>query len=267
MKYGNKFHIQNAADEGSNGMQELKDAVFAYIKSKYKCLPQYLWTRFPEYAVFRHRDNGKWFALYMSVPRGKLGLAGEGEMPILNVRMPSPLLADVLLSQPGFLRGYHFARGNWISILLDGTAAQEDVLQWLDESYLGTASTAEKQRLRPPKEWIIPANPKYFDIVHAFDHTQEIRWKQGKGIKKGDTVYMYVAAPVSAILYKCRVLRTDIPTPPRDGKVRIYSHMMIRLLKRYAPERFTFEILGRDYGIYAVRGPRGIPEELSKALK
>ena len=42
---------------------------------------------------------------------------------------------------------------------------------------------------------------------------------------------------------------------------------MIRLLKRYAPERFTFEILGRDYGIYAVRGPRGIPEELSKALK
>lgn len=65
--------------------------------------------------------------------------------------------------------------------------------------------------MRPPKEWIIPANPKYYDIQAAFRTSKEIDWKQGKGIKVGDTVYMYVAAPVSAILYKCRVTRTDIP--------------------------------------------------------
>ena len=37
--------------------------------------------------------------------------------------------------------------------------------------------------------------------------------------------------------------------------------------KRYPHDRFTFDRLGRDYGIFAVRGPRGIPEDLSKALK
>ena len=43
--------------------------------------------------------------------------------------------------------------------------------------------------------------------------------------------------------------------------------MKIRLQKRYKPDRFTFEVLGSEYGIFAVRGPRGIPEELSRALK
>ena len=34
--------------------------------------------------------------------------------------------------------------------------------------------------MRPPKEWIIPANPKYYDIQAAFRTSKEIDWKQGK---------------------------------------------------------------------------------------
>ena len=41
----------------------------------------------------------------------------------------------------------------------------------------------------------------------------------------------------------------------------------IRLLKRYAPEQFTFEVLKSEYGIYAIRGPRGVPNSRSSALK
>ena len=41
----------------------------------------------------------------------------------------------------------------------------------------------------------------------------------------------------------------------------------IRLLKRYDPKKFTFEVLKDEYGIYAVRGPRGILQKLSEALK
>ena len=43
--------------------------------------------------------------------------------------------------------------------------------------------------------------------------------------------------------------------------------MKIRLLKRYALEHYTFEVLKSEYGIYAVRGPRGVPNSLSAALK
>ncbi len=45
------------------------------------------------------------------------------------------------------------------------------------------------------------------------------------------------------------------------------SLMKIKLLKGYEPNDFTFELLKEEYGIYAVRGPRGIPNSLSEALK
>ena len=43
--------------------------------------------------------------------------------------------------------------------------------------------------------------------------------------------------------------------------------MKIKLLKRYKPTDFTFERLKTEYGIFAVRSPRGIPDSLSEALK
>ena len=43
--------------------------------------------------------------------------------------------------------------------------------------------------------------------------------------------------------------------------------MKIKLEKRYPRDRFTFPVLGSEYGIFAVRGPRGIPDHLSEDLK
>ena len=255
-----------AMQKAVKDVASLKEAVFAYVKEKYGAAPENLWMRYPNYAIFRHADNDKWFALIMDVEKNKLGLPETDRVDILNVKLADPFLADLLAQQPGYFRGYHIARGNWISILMDGTVPLEEVCRWVDASYLATASAAQKQKMRPPKEWIIPANPKYYDIQSAFESADEIVWKQGAGIKTGDTVYMYVAVPVSAVLYKCAVTETDIPYLVKEGPVRIPRLMKIRLLKRYPPDRFTFDILGREYGIYAVRGPRGIPAKLSEAL-
>lgn len=244
-----------------------RDRLFEYIKTKYKAAPEYLWRRYPEYAVFRHADNRKWFGLVMNVRRDKLGQEGDGITDILNIKLSDPFLADLLVQQPGYLRGYHIARGNWVSILLDGTVPFEEICRWLDESYVATASVQKKQKLRPPKEWIIPANPKYYDIEQAFRDADEIDWKQGAGIRKGDTVFVYVAAPVSAILCQCRVTETDIPFRYNDGNVRMKALMKIRLLKRYPKDLFTFAVLNDEFGIYAVRGPRSVPHSLSEALK
>ena len=38
-------------------------------------------------------------------------------------------------------------------------------------------------------------------------------------------------------------------------------------LKKYKPDEFPFDVLKEEYGIFAVRGPRGIPHSLSEALK
>ena len=129
------------------------------------------------------------------------------------------------------------------------------------------SSKKKKDKFRQPKEWIVPANPKYYDIEAAFDAADEIDWKQGAGIIKGDTVFMYVGAPVSALLYKCKVTEVDIPYDYEDKNLKITALMKIKLLKRYKRDEFTFERLKSEYGIYAVRGPRGIPNTLSAALK
>lgn len=244
-----------------------RDRLIDYVKKKYKAAPEYLWQRYPDYAIFRHADNRKWFGLVMNVRRDKLGLEGDEMTDILNVKLSDPFLADLLVQQPGFLRGYHISRGNWVSILLDGSVPFEDICRWLHESYAATASKQKQRNLRPPKEWIIPANPKYYDIEQAFKDADEIDWKQGAGIRQDDTVFVYVAAPVSAILFKCKVTKADIPFRYDDGNVCMKALMKIKLLKRYQPDRFTFENLKDAYGIYAVRGPRSVPYGLSEALK
>ena len=177
------------------------------------------------------------------------------------------MFAEMLTQQTGYFRGYHLNRRNWISVLLDGTVPVSDICVLIDESFLVTASKQNRQKLRPAKEWLVPANPKYYDIEHAFEDRDEIDWKQGKGIRTGDTVYLYAAAPVSAILYKCRVTETDIPFEYRDGNLTMTALMKVKLKKRYRKDKFTYEILKEQYGISAIRGPRGIPYSLSEALK
>ena len=240
--------------------------IFDYVKEKYNTTPEYLWKRYPTYAILRHEDNNKWYAAVMNVERQKLGLSGEGSIDIIDVKCDDQMFHDMLIGQDGYLPGYHMNKQSWLTILLDGTVPFEEVCGMIDASFMATAPNKKQQKIRPPKEWVIPANPKYYDIEHAFDAVDEIDWKQGRGIKAGDTVFMYVAAPVSAILYKCKVTEADIPYEYADEKLSISALMKIRLLKRYAPEEFTFDVLKEDYGIYAIRGPRGVPNSLSAAL-
>lgn len=245
----------------------LRDRVFDYVRTKYQNEAEHLWIRYPSYAVFRHTDNRKWYGVVMDLPCSKLGLPGSDIVDVLDLKVNDLFLMDFLLKREGFFPGYHMSRSSWISVLLDGTVDFDEICGLIDRSFMATASAGTKKALRPPKEWLVPSNPKYYDSVHAFDNTDEIRWKQGAGIKTGDIVFMYIGSPVSAILYKCVVTKTDIPWHfERDG-LTIRSLMNIRLLKRYDPKRFTFSVLNREFSIFAVRGPRGVPHSLSEALK
>ena len=245
----------------------MREVVFEYIKKKYKVSPEYPWAKYDSNAVFRHTDNNKWFALVMDVRKDKLGLSGEEYVDVVNLKVDDMFLRDMLVQQDGIFQAYHMNKQHWITVILDGTVAEDTVFDLIDSSFMATASAKKKQKIRGAKEWIIPANLKYYDIIHAFDDAEEIDWKQGAGIRAGDTVYMYVASPVSAIMYKCKVTETDIPYRYQDRNLTIKALMKIKLLKRYDPKKYTFDVLKEDYGIYAIRGPRGIPSSLSAALK
>ena len=243
------------------------ELIKAYIHKKYKVSPEFPWQSSPDAAVFRHGDNRKWFALVMDVKASSLGMWGEELITVINLKIGDPMLRSILFEQGGVLPAYHMNKQHWITARLDGSVDLERVCDLIDMSYLATASAKKKEKLRPAKEWIVPANPKYYDIEHAFDGAEEINWKQGAGIRTGDTVFIYVAAPVSAILYQCLVRETDIPYHYEDGKLTITALMKIRLVKRFPAEAFTFERLNKEYNIFAVRGPRGVPHSLSHSLK
>lgn len=247
----------------------MRNKINDYIKDQYAVSPEYPWPKYNGHAVYRHNDNKKWFALIMDVGRDKLGLSGNGFISVINLKIDDVFLRDIIIKEDGIMPAYHMNKQHWITVLLNGTVPEDKVIALLDVSYNATASKRRKSSsrgMREPKEWIIPANPKYYDVEAAFAASDIITWKQGAGIIKGDTVFMYVAAPVSAILYKCRVLETDIPYDYQDKNLTITALMKIELLKRYDRDSFTFSVLGDEYGIYAIRGPRGVPFSLSEAL-
>ena len=239
----------------------MRQSIYDYIKKKYKVSPEFPWQKYLGNAVFRHDDNRKWFALIMDVEGDKVGVSGADYVDVINLKVDDMFFRDMIIQEDGIMPAYHMNKMHWITVLLDGTVPEERVKDLIDMSFMATASAKKKEKHRPPKEWIIPSNPKYFDNV------DEINWKQDAGIKKGDTVFMYVGAPVSAVLYQCKVTETDIPYEHENKYITIKALMRIRLQRRYPADRFTFEVLKSEYGIYAVRGPRGIPNSLSVALK
>jgi len=122
-----------------------RQQIFDYVKENYGTTPEYLWARYPSYAVLRHSDNEKWYGIVMDVPKNKLGLQGNNVIDILDVKC-DPVMIDMLRQSPGFLPGYHMNKTNWISILLDGTVSDDQILDLLDMSYQMTAKK-KKQRV------------------------------------------------------------------------------------------------------------------------
>ncbi len=120
--------------------------------------------------------------------------------------------------------------------------------------------------LRTPKEWIIPANPKFYDSVMLL--MVQMRFA-------GSRVLVSRLEISSTYMLQCRYLQFFINVKSWKqgfhGTIRMVltlnSLMIIKFQKRYTPDKFTFTVLKEEYGIYAVRELRGVPNSLSQALK
>ena len=67
-----------------------------HIRASWGGEPEFLWEKFPDYAVFRRQDNAKWYAVILTVQAGKLGLADEGRTEILDIRADAETMARSL---------------------------------------------------------------------------------------------------------------------------------------------------------------------------
>lgn len=221
------------------------------IIKKYNDIPEFIWDKFPGYGIFRNSNNDKWYGLIMNINKSKIDNGNE-EVEILNVKLDENKIKH-LLNRKGFYKAYHMNKTNWISILLDDTIKDEEIMKYINESYELTNKV---------NEWIIPANPKYYDVINCFNDVDTIMWKQSNNINTCDLVYLYVAAPYSSILYKCEVLEVNIPYKYEDRNVLMSKVMKIKLLKEFNKDEYTFDKI-KKYGIKWIRGPRFMPKELS----
>lgn len=115
-----------------------------YITETYNSDPEYPWVDHPEYAVFRHASNRKWFALIMDIPGSKLGLDAE-TVSIANLKN-DPIMSGSLRNEPGIFPAYHMNKESWISVLLDGTVPDEKLKMLLDISFELTMPKTRKHR-------------------------------------------------------------------------------------------------------------------------
>ncbi|MBE6989183.1 MAG: hypothetical protein E7426_00360 [Ruminococcaceae bacterium] len=91
--------------------------------------PEFLWAKFPSYAVFRQKDSRKWYALMGEVPRYKLDPASgdRADVEIINVKVNSDHIKDIL-AQRGYYPAFHMNKKCWVSIILDDTLPDEEIL-------------------------------------------------------------------------------------------------------------------------------------------
>lgn len=144
--------------------------------------------------------------------------------------------------------------------------AEAQIRRMAGISKTGSPAPRKKSGRTEVKDWIIPANPKYYDVVGAFEESNIVTWKQSSDVHVGDMIYMYVAAPYSSILYKCRAIEADIPWQYSDDNVTVKTAMKLELLEKYESGVWSFERL-REFGVYAVRGPRNMPGELKREME
>lgn len=81
--------------------------ISGYILEAYDSAPEFLWAKYPGFAVFRRHDNNKWFALFGDVPRNKVDKAAQSDQPVeaINVKVDQKNTGRYLL-QAGIYEAY-----------------------------------------------------------------------------------------------------------------------------------------------------------------
>ena len=106
----------------------------AYLTDTYSADGEHLFAKYPRFLVFRHSGNRKWFAVIMDIPKKNLGLIGEGEISVLNLKCDTRLIGSFHMEQ-GIFPGWHMNKDHWLSVVLDGSVEDAKIRFLVDMSF------------------------------------------------------------------------------------------------------------------------------------
>lgn len=145
--------------------------------------------------------------------------------------------------------------------------------EWLND--IRAKTEGRKPSSRIDDVWIIPCNPKYYDIVGAFDNLDIIEWSQSTNTSVGDTVYIYVGEKYKSIMFKCEVIAADLYGNRSDEDYPYYKelakdpdskYMKLKLIEKYPTDKFPLKELKAN-GLSSVQGRSKATIQLMKYLK
>lgn len=244
-----------------------RQKVFDYVKEKYQIDPVKPFTKdiFSEIDALYTKENHKWFALFMRIKAKSLNIDEEGEVETITLKAEPEDIVN-LIDNKSIFPAYHMNKKHWICVLLDSRIEDDKLFALIDASHSLSQGNSKKMGA----SWVIPSNVKIYDVINMFDK-DEIRkgsktsyWTQSKGIKKGDTVYIYVGSPYSSIMFKTTVRKTNIEVL-YPGQDKPWTMMEIRLEKKIPQGKYSLERL-KAFGLEYIRGPRHIPKALEEEL-
>ena len=106
----------------------------AYLTDTYGVTGEHLFARYPNFQVFRHTGNRKWFAVLMDIPRKNLGLTGDVQTQVVNLKCDTRLIGS-FREEPGIFPGWHMNKAHWLSVALDGSVEDEKIKFLVNMSY------------------------------------------------------------------------------------------------------------------------------------
>ena len=110
-----------------------------YIMEIYSTDSEHLFAKYPSFLVFRHNGNRKWFAVIMDIPRKDLGLPGEGQRQMVDLKC-DPRLIGSFREEPGIFPGWHMNKAHWLSVALEACVEDEKIKFLVDMRYELTRS-------------------------------------------------------------------------------------------------------------------------------
>ncbi len=217
--------------------------IIDFIITEYQDFPEFKWIKFPSASVFRNGKNKEPYLYFIEL--------GETGTEAIYLRLPEDRIRE-LTGQEGFYPSIFLSDKKWIMIHTDDVFSTEEIRKLIHEVY----AYVDRKSF-----WLIPSNPKYYDIIGEFEKTDVTIWKQTGKVHVGDTVFLYLAAPFSSIMFQCEVIEADIPYTYQDENVKMKKVFRMRRIKKYEKGEISLETL-REHGINWIRGQRRIPPEL-----
>ena len=126
------YQIRKACFEVQDFIFPQTKRIMTQVQEKYGNQLEYLWEKSPDTAVLRHEGNKKWYAVLMRISWEKLNKGKEGLVEAVNLKHDQ--VAD-LLSQKGIYPAFHMNKRYWISVALDDTLSDEEVLELIERSW------------------------------------------------------------------------------------------------------------------------------------